>query len=82
MIADDMLERKCTPGLTTVDDMLRRKCTPGLMTVDDMLQRTCTPGLMTTDDMFVCVEVLQPSQPNVVMLSMVSLRNHKFTRLA
>ena len=28
---------------------------------------------------FVCVEVLQPSQPNGVMLSVVSLRNHTFT---
>ena len=29
-----------------------------------------------------CVEVLQPSQPNGVMSSMVSLPNHAFTRLA
>ena len=29
--------------------------------------------------MFVCVEVLRPSQPNGVMLSMVSLPNHTFT---
>ena len=28
---------------------------------------------------FVCVEVLQPSQPNGVMLSVVSLLNHTFT---
>ena len=28
---------------------------------------------------FVCVEVLQPSQPNEVMSSMVSLPNHTFT---
>ena len=28
---------------------------------------------------FVCVEVLQPSQPNGVMLSAVSLPNHTFT---
>ena len=28
---------------------------------------------------FVCVEVLQPSQPNWVMLSAVSLPNHTFT---
>ena len=27
----------------------------------------------------VCVEVLRPSQPNGVMLSMVSLPNHTFT---
>ena len=27
----------------------------------------------------VCVEVLQPSQPNGVMLSTVSLPNHTFT---
>ena len=29
--------------------------------------------------LFVCVEVLRPSQPNGVMLSMVSLPNHTFT---
>ena len=29
--------------------------------------------------LFVCVEVLQPSQPNGVMLSVVSLPNHTFT---
>ena len=29
--------------------------------------------------LFVCVEVLQPSQPNGVMLSAVSLPNHTFT---
>ena len=28
---------------------------------------------------FVCVDVLQPSQPNGVMSSMVSLPNHTFT---
>ena len=28
---------------------------------------------------FVCVEVLQPSQPNGVMSSVVSLPNHTFT---
>ena len=28
---------------------------------------------------FVCVEVLRPSQPYGVMLSMVSLPNHNFT---
>ena len=28
---------------------------------------------------FVCVEVLRPSQPNGVMLSVVSLPNHTFT---
>ena len=33
-------------------------------------------------DNFVCVEVLRPSQPNGVVLSMVSLPNHIFTRLA
>ena len=31
---------------------------------------------------FVCVEVLRPSQPNGVMLSMVSLPNHTFIRQA
>ena len=29
--------------------------------------------------LFVCVEVLQPSQPNWVMSSVVSLPNHTFT---
>ena len=29
--------------------------------------------------LFVCVEVLQPSQPNGVMSSVVSLPNHMFT---
>ena len=33
----------------------------------------------TDDSPFVCVEVLRPSQPNVVMLSAVSLPNHRFT---
>ena len=32
--------------------------------------------------MFVCVEFLQPSQPNGVMSSVVSLPNHTFTRQA
>ena len=30
-------------------------------------------------NLFVCVEVLQPSQPNGIMLSAVSLPNHTFT---
>ena len=30
-------------------------------------------------DFVVCVEVLQPSQPNEVMLSAVSVPNHTFT---
>ena len=30
--------------------------------------------------LFVCVEVLQPMQPNGVMSSAVSLPNHTFTR--
>ena len=29
--------------------------------------------------LLVCVEVLQPSQPNGVMLSVISLPNHTFT---
>ena len=29
--------------------------------------------------LFVCVEVLQPSQPNAVMSSVVSLPNHMLT---
>ena len=28
---------------------------------------------------FVCVEILRPSQPNGIMLSVVSLPNHTFT---
>ena len=32
--------------------------------------------------MFVCVEVLQPSQPNGVMSSAVRLPNHTFTAQA
>ena len=36
--------------------------------------------LMSTHNiLFVCVEVLQPSQPNGVMSSAVSLPNHTFT---
>ena len=38
--------------------------------------------LLSNDDLvflFVCVEVLQPSQPNGVMSSAVSLPNHTFT---
>ena len=31
------------------------------------------------DSWFVCVEVLRPSQPNGVMLSVVSFPNHTFT---
>ena len=34
---------------------------------------------LSPDSWFVCVEVLGPSQPNGVMLSMVSLPNHTFT---
>ena len=30
-------------------------------------------------EVFVCVEVLRPSQPNGVVLSVVSLPNHMFT---
>ena len=36
-------------------------------------------GQMLTVLVFVCVEVLRPSQPNGVMLSVVSLPNHMFT---
>ena len=32
-----------------------------------------------TPPLFVCVEVLQPGQPNGVMLSKISLPNHTFT---
>ena len=35
--------------------------------------------LLVKKDEFVCVEVLQPSQPNGVMSSAVSLPNHTFT---
>ena len=38
----------------------------------------CTRKVGYHED-FVCVEVLQPSQPNGVMSSMVSLPNHTFT---
>ena len=36
-------------------------------------------GSILTPFHIVCVEVLQPSQPNGVMLSMVSLPNYTFT---
>ena len=36
-------------------------------------------GASETFILFVCVEVLQPSQPNGVMSSVVSLPNHTFT---
>ena len=39
-------------------------------------KRLCT---MKDSTVFVCVEVLQPSQPNGVMSSAVSLHNHTFT---
>ena len=35
--------------------------------------------VMFQDGFFVCVEILRPSQPNGVMSSAVSLRNHTFT---
>ena len=35
-----------------------------------------------SNDVCVCVEVLQPSQPNNVMSSAVSLPNHTFTEQA
>ena len=38
--------------------------------------------LVPAQVLFVCVEVLQPSQPNGVMSSTVSLPNHTFTRQA
>ena len=42
-----------------------------------------TLGKVSADDiLFVCVEVLRPSQPNVVMSSTVSLPNHTFSRQA
>ena len=34
---------------------------------------------MSTQLSFVCIEILQPSQPNGVMSSTVSLPNHTFT---
>ena len=34
---------------------------------------------MKNNEIFVCVEVLQPSKPNEVMSSVVSLPNHMFT---
>ena len=36
-------------------------------------------NFMRREKSFVCVEVLRPSQPNGVMLSVVSLPNHTFT---
>ena len=42
-----------------------------------MLQNV--PMYCTTPYVFVCIEVLRPSQPNRVMLSVVSLPNHTFT---
>ena len=39
------------------------------------LQKRCLLAL----GLFVCVEVLQPCQPNGVMSSVVSLPNHTFT---
>ena len=35
--------------------------------------------LASSEALFVCIEVLRPSQPNEVMLSADSLRNHTFT---
>ena len=35
--------------------------------------------LSIATSLFICVEVLQPSQPNGVMSSLVSLPNHEFT---
>ena len=35
--------------------------------------------LMYVYELFICVQVLRPSQPNGVMLSVVSLPNHTFT---
>ena len=37
------------------------------------------PSGVRAIDLFICVEVLRPSQPNVVMSSAVSLPNHTFT---
>ena len=41
--------------------------------------KTVGPTFLKELYLFVCVEVLQPSQPNGVMLSAVSLPNHTFT---
>ena len=35
--------------------------------------------LLSAESLFVCIEVLQPSQPNGVMSSVVNLPNHTFT---
>ena len=56
-----------------VDGLIRQ-----LVSIDDS-QFGFVPGRGTTDAMFVCVEVIQPSQPNGVMSSVVSLPNHTFT---
>ena len=37
------------------------------------------PNMNSKGPGFVCVEVLRPSQPSGVMLSMASLPNHMFT---
>ena len=39
----------------------------------------CGFKIFNFGSLFVCVEVLQPSQPNGVMSGAVSLPNHKFT---
>ena len=44
-----------------------------------MKKNFMTSGSGISIFMFVCVEVLQPSQPSGVMSSTVSLPNHTFT---
>ena len=51
-----------------------QKCKNKYRTISELSVRTNILLLF-----FVCVEVLRPSQPNGVMLSVVSLPNHMFT---
>ena len=44
--------------------------------------KECVPKITTLNCLFVCVELLRPSQPNGVMLSVISLPNHAFTEQA
>ena len=46
--------------------------------VTSTLMRRCLSGTFPLGK-FVCVDVLRPSQPNGIMSSAVSLRNHTFT---
>ena len=45
----------------------------------ETVQHRASDQFLTSEQVFVCVEVLQPSQPNEVMPSIVRLPNHTFT---